>query len=65
MECPSCNKPNRSKALYCKWCGENVITEINDPLSDLIGLEAIKKQLEELVKTCENISLRTKKRQGG
>jgi SpoVK/Ycf46/Vps4 family AAA+-type ATPase len=61
MECPSCNKPNRSKALYCKWCGENVITEINDPLSDLIGLEAIKKQLEELVKTCENISLRTKK----
>ncbi|MDD2246083.1 MAG: AAA family ATPase [Proteiniphilum sp.] len=61
MECPACSKPNRSKALYCKWCGENVMPETNDPLSALIGMESIKKELNELIRTCENISLRAKK----
>ena len=27
MNCPKCNKPNREKAVFCKWCGTNVVTK--------------------------------------
>ena len=61
MNCPKCNKPNRDKAVYCKHCGENVITKSNAPLKELIGMEQVKNQLQDLVNTCEMLSLRAKK----
>lgn len=32
MNCPKCNKPNREKAVFCKWCGTNVVTKATEPL---------------------------------
>lgn len=61
MNCPSCNKPNRSNATYCKWCGELVATQANEPLQELVGMEDVKNQLQDLVITCENIALRARK----
>ncbi len=60
MNCPKCNKPNRDKALFCKWCGESVITKSNAPLQSLVGMDSVKNQLQDLVQTCESISLRAK-----
>ncbi|GHS85817.1 hypothetical protein FACS1894201_05960 [Bacteroidia bacterium] len=60
MNCPKCDKPNRDKAIYCKWCGESVITQSNAPLQELVGMEQEKNQLQDLVKTCEQLSLRAK-----
>ncbi len=60
MNCPKCNKPNRDKAIYCKHCGENVITKSNAPLKELVGMEQVKNQLQDLVSTCESIQERAK-----
>ena len=60
MNCPKCNKPNRDKAVYCKWCGGNVITKSNAPLKELVGMVQVKNQLQDLVKTCESIQERAK-----
>ncbi len=60
MNCPKCNKPNRDKAVYCKWCGANVVTKSNAPLQALVGMEQVKNQLQDLVKTCESIQERAK-----
>ena len=27
MNCPKCDKPNRDKAVFCKYCGESVIKQ--------------------------------------
>ena len=61
MNCPKCNKPNRDKAVYCKWCGENVITKSNAPLKELVGMEQVKSRLQDLITTCEKLQLRAKK----
>lgn len=61
MNCPSCSKPNRSNATYCKWCGELVVTKANKPLQDLVGMEDVKNKLQDLVITCQNVALRAKK----
>ena len=61
MNCPKCNKPNRDKAVYCKYCGESVITKTNAPLQELVGMEHVKNRLQELVSTCETLSLRAQK----
>ena len=37
MNCPKCNKPNREKAVFCKWCGTNVVTKATEPLRELVG----------------------------
>lgn len=62
-ECKKCNKENRDKAKYCRFCGaemtvgnpesvaEHVKTEKNDCLDDLIGLEGPKSQIRELAET--------------
>ncbi|MCL1822232.1 MAG: AAA family ATPase, partial [Prolixibacteraceae bacterium] len=39
----------------------NVITKSNAPLKELIGMEQVKNQLQDLVNTCEMLSLRSKK----
>ena len=39
MNCPKCNKPNREKAVFCKWCGTNVVTKATEPLRELVGME--------------------------
>ena len=36
MNCPKCNKPNREKAVFCKWCGTNVVTKATEPLRELV-----------------------------
>ena len=35
MNCPKCNKPNREKAVFCKWCGTNVVTKATEQLREL------------------------------
>ena len=49
MNCPKCNKPNREKAVFCKWCGTNVVTKATEPLRELVGMETVKNQLQDLV----------------
>lgn len=61
MDCPKCNKPNRDKAVFCKYCGESIITKSNTPLLDLVGMEQVKNQLNELIGICEKLMLRAKK----
>ncbi len=58
MDCPKCNKPNRDTALFCKWCGEGVVAHNNDALSQLVGMESIKEQLQDLLKVCQSIAVR-------
>ncbi|GHT52767.1 hypothetical protein AGMMS49982_13860 [Bacteroidia bacterium] len=60
MNCQKCDRTNRDKAIYCKWCGESVITKSNAPLQELVGMEQEKNQLQELVIACENLAKRAK-----
>ena len=61
MNCPKCNKPNREKAVFCKWCGTNVVTKATEPLRELVGMETVKNQLQDLVNTCESLALRAQR----
>jgi len=61
MNCPKCDKSNRDKAVYCKYCGETVITKSNASLKELVGMEYVKDKLQDLVANCEALSLRNKK----
>lgn len=61
MECPKCHKPNRDRAIFCKYCGESVVTKSNAPLQELVGMEQVKNQLNSLIKICEMLALRAKK----
>ena len=49
MVCQNCHKENRSKAKFCKWCGQQLVT--TDLLDRLVGLEEVKKQLKTIVDT--------------
>lgn len=60
MNCPKCNKPNRDIAVFCKHCGEKVITKSIAPLKDLVGMEQVKERLYDLVDMCEKLALRAK-----
>src|SRR5690554_354749 len=61
MDCPKCNKTNRDQAVFCKYCGEKVITKSNAPLQDLVGMEQVKLRLSDLVKICEMLGIRARK----
>ena len=61
MNCPKCNKPNRDKAVFCKYCGASVVTKSNAPLQALVGMTEVKNQLHDIVNTCEQLALRAKK----
>ena len=61
MNCPKCNKPNRENAVFCKWCGTNVVTKATEPLRELVGMETVKNQLQDLVNTCESLALRAQR----
>lgn len=61
MDCPKCNKTNRDQAVFCKYCGEKVITKSNAPLQDLVGMEQVKLRLSDLVKICEMLAIRARK----
>jgi replication-associated recombination protein RarA len=61
MNCPKCNKPNRENAVFCKWCGTNVVTKATEPLRELVGMEIVKNQLQDLVNTCESLALRAQR----
>lgn len=60
-ELSKCNKPNREKAVFCKWCGTNVVTKATEPLRELVGMETVKNQLQDLVNTCESLALRAQR----
>ena len=49
MVCQNCHKENRSKAKFCKWCGEQLVT--TDLLDKLVGLDEVKNQLKTIVDT--------------
>ena len=49
MVCQNCHKENRSKAKFCKWCGQQLVT--TDLLDRLVGLDEVKKQLKTIVDT--------------
>ena len=49
MVCQNCHKENRSKAKFCKWCGQQLVT--TDLLDKLVGLDEVKKQLKTIVDT--------------
>ena len=49
MVCQNCHKENRSKAKFCKWCGQQLVT--TDLLDKLVGLDEVKSQLKTIVDT--------------
>ena len=49
MNCPKCNKPNRTEAHYCKWCGTALANDTAGPLSAIVGMDGVKKSLSSLV----------------
>ena len=49
MVCQNCHKENRSKAKFCKWCGQQLVT--TDLLDKLVGLDEVKNQLKTIVDT--------------
>lgn len=53
MDCPKCNRPNRAKAKYCKWCGARleISTGFEPSIDNLIGKDDIAKHLREVVDT--------------
>lgn len=50
MICIQCHKENRPIARYCKWCGK-AIPQNNDPLGKLVGMESIKTEFRNIVRT--------------
>ncbi|MDR0799726.1 MAG: hypothetical protein LBN18_08210, partial [Dysgonamonadaceae bacterium] len=60
MNCPKCNKPNRDAAVYCKFCGETVISKKTTALQDLVGLTDVKNKLQDIIQTAEKINERAK-----
>ncbi|MDR0872434.1 MAG: AAA family ATPase [Prevotellaceae bacterium] len=60
MNCPKCNKPNRDAAVYCKSCGETVISKKTNALQDLVGLTDVKNKLQDIIQTAEKINERAK-----
>ena len=60
MNCPKCTKPNRDAAIYCKFCGESVITKKTTALQDLVGLTDVKNKLQDIIQTAEKINERAK-----
>ena len=49
MVCQNCHKENRSKAKFCKWCGQQLVS--TNLLDKLVGLDEVKSQLKTLVDT--------------
>ena len=60
MNCPKCNKPNRDAAIYCKYCGETVISKKTTALQDLVGLTDVKNQLQDIIQGAERVNERAK-----
>lgn len=61
--CQSCHKENRDKARFCRFCGEKLAVSTQKPakkkridsLDDLVGLEAPKEEIRQLVNTVKAI----------
>ena len=49
MICNHCHKENRSRAKFCRWCGEPLI--VQDVLDRMVGLDEVKQQLKSVVDT--------------
>jgi len=49
MLCEHCHKENRSKAKFCKWCGQPLVSQ--NVLDRMIGLDEVKQQLKTVVDT--------------
>lgn len=59
MICQKCNIANRDSAIYCKWCGTNIVSKTTSVLDELVGMSNVKEQLTDLVNTHESLALRT------
>lgn len=73
MNCPDCNRPNRSIARYCKWCGsaiahaESSAQKETRPFDILIEKDSLREQLSDIVKKakvksdfCRNNNIRAR-----
>ena len=49
MVCEHCHKENRSKAKFCKWCGQPLVSQ--NVFDRMIGLDEVKQQLKTVVDT--------------
>lgn len=50
MICENCHKENRKVAKFCRWCGSVLVSE-RDPLDNIVGLESMKRELQNIVET--------------
>ena len=64
MNCPECNKENRAKAKYCKWCGKLLAGSANGaPAFDgLIGKGEVTARLRRILDSAKAISAQGKQR---
>ncbi len=56
MNCIKCDKPNRSIAKYCKYCGEAIKQSSNDALNSIVGHENIKAILLEQIDRAKRLN---------
>ena len=55
LKCKSCNAQNRMTAIYCKKCGTLIGENKGNTLDQVIGREDIKIELNELVKSINQL----------
>lgn len=60
MRCNKCNKENRIEAIFCKWCGEQLIDKSQKQLQELVGMSDVKQKLRDILLTHEALQLRAK-----
>lgn len=65
MNCSKCNKPNRTSAKYCKWCGSALVASgntWNPAIASLIGKAAVVDKLTTIVRSAEAVNRQGKQR---
>lgn len=62
MICKNCNRKNRESAKFCKWCGTVLPVLKRNPLDKLVGMEEVKKQIQNIVDTFMSLRYRPETR---
>lgn len=60
MNCPKCNKPNREKAVFCKWCGTMWLLKLPNRCVSWWGMKP-SRTVCGFVNTCESLALRAQR----
>lgn len=69
MNCPACNKANRDKTKFCKWCGTAIVTSASNGTNDssssygidmLIEKDEIKSSLLDIIGKAKRMNERAK-----